>query len=107
KYFYSIETYKRIISDVTQLFPDKIIKFLLCSNDPESLKRIHESIDNSIIAPGHELVDLYCLSKCDYIVGPPSTYSIWASYYGNVPLYLVRNPEKRFQLDEFKIIDCF
>jgi hypothetical protein len=29
---------------------------------------------------------MYVLAACDLILGPPSTFSIWASYYGQVPL---------------------
>ncbi|MCK9304067.1 MAG: hypothetical protein M0P27_01555 [Bacteroidales bacterium] len=40
-----------------------------------------------VAAPGHELEDLYCLAGCDYIIGPSSTYSAWAAFYGNAPLW--------------------
>ncbi len=51
-------------------------------------------------APGHELEDLYCLAECDYIVGPPSTYSAWAAFYGKKPLYQI--DLKDIEIGQFK-----
>ena len=107
KYFYDLETYIRIINNLFQLFQNQKIKLLFFSNEHEFSKIIQNHFQHSVIAPGHELVDLYCLAECDYIIGPPSTYSLWASYYGGVPLYLIENPKNNFQLNDFKIIDGF
>jgi len=30
---------------------------------------------------------IFSFAKCDYIVGPPSTFTSWASFYGDVPVY--------------------
>ena len=38
--------------------------------------------------PGTEIGDLYSLAACDYIIGPPSTYTQWASFYGQVPRFV-------------------
>jgi hypothetical protein len=46
---------------------------------------------------------MYSLAKCDLIMGPISTYSTWASFYGKVPLYRIDNPENPVSLDNFKI----
>jgi hypothetical protein len=47
-----------------------------------------------IKGPGSEIEDLYCLSKCDKIVGPVSTFNIWASFLGKVPRYELRRSGK-------------
>lgn len=46
--------------------------------------------------------DMYSLAECDYIIGPPSTYTMWASFYGEVPLYMVDNPSLKPVLSDFK-----
>jgi len=33
--------------------------------------------------------DLYLLGYCDYIVGPNSSFSQWASFWGGVPLHVL------------------
>jgi hypothetical protein len=36
---------------------------------------------------------MYALAQCDLILGPPSTFSQWASFYGQRPLCIVRDRE--------------
>ncbi|WP_251951874.1 alpha-1,2-fucosyltransferase [Salinibacter ruber] len=43
--------------------------------------------------PGTEIGDLYTLSKCDAIVGPLSTFNLWASFFGEVPRYEMRRSD--------------
>jgi hypothetical protein len=49
-----------------------------------------------LAGPGHFIEDLYALASCDYIIGPPSTFSQWASFYGNVPRYMVNYKAEQF-----------
>ena len=44
---------------------------------------------------GHLVEDLYALARCDYLVGPPSTYTAWASFYGQVPLCHLETAEQQ------------
>jgi len=44
------------------------------------------------------------LSKCDYLLGPPSTFSMWASFIGDVPLRLIKGAEENIQMDQFSPI---
>lgn len=46
--------------------------------------------------------DLYALSLCNYIIGPPSTFSGWASYYGQVPIYKIFDIKKNMDISNFK-----
>jgi hypothetical protein len=44
------------------------------------------------LGSGVAIEDLYALAACDRLVGPPSTFTQWASFYGRVPLYYIRDP---------------
>jgi hypothetical protein len=46
--------------------------------------------------------DLYGLSKCVYIIGPPSTFNMWAAYYGNSNLFVIDSPSKPLSIDKFR-----
>ena len=35
------------------------------------------------------LEDQWLMSRCDYLIGPPSTFSAWASFMGEVPLGVI------------------
>lgn len=47
------------------------------------------------------ITDLYTLAGCDYIIGPPSTFSLWASFYGNVPLQTISSSQEKISLKNF------
>ncbi|WP_317899508.1 alpha-1,2-fucosyltransferase [Aurantibacillus circumpalustris] len=104
KYYYSLDKYSTIVNVVSDLFQNKKIHFLICSNEPIDLNKINKGNHNMSKAPNHELMDMYCLSRCNYIIGPPSTYSMWASFYGSVPLYQVSEPNRKISLIDFNII---
>ena len=53
---------------------------------------------------GNEIEDLITLSQCDYLIGPPSTFNIWASFYGEVPTYHIEDSEFEFELNDFRIL---
>lgn len=102
KYFYSVAQYSEVIKRVAKLFSRTKINFLICSNETIEIKDFDPALKITK-GPGHELLDMYSLSRCNYIIGPPSTYTMWASYYGNVPLYMLHEIDKDFLLNEFKI----
>jgi hypothetical protein len=58
----------------------KSCAFFICSNeaiDPDSFKDFL-----ALSGQRHFIVDLYSLAACDVIIGPPSTFSQWAAFYG-------------------------
>lgn len=101
-YYYDIKDYKMKMDEIQLLFKDRNIGFLICSN---------EKIDSSefsglkiFMGNDHIIEDMYSFAKCDLIIGPPSTYSMWASFYGNVPLYQVKEINRKVLLEDFTII---
>ncbi|MDF0553889.1 alpha-1,2-fucosyltransferase [Kamptonema sp. UHCC 0994] len=99
RYFYKIEQYLEVMNSVVKLFEGNKIKFLICSNiqqDPSLFDNF-----NCVFANDHLIEDMYALAECDYIVGPPSTYSMWASFYGDKPLYTIRDVHQAINLKDF------
>ena len=47
--------------------------------------------------------DLYAFSKCDYIIGVVSTFTLWASFFGNVPLCSINKIDQEININSFKI----
>lgn len=100
KYYYSLEQYVKYISQLIKII-NKDVNVLLCSNEKIPIEFFHEF--NSYLIPNTSAVkDLYALSKCDYIIGPPSTYSLWASFYGQTNLAHIYNINE--VNDDFKIV---
>lgn len=75
---------------------------LVCSDEPIDLSAFKGLTVRNLPQAG-PMEDLYALSRCDLILGPPSTFSQWASYYGEVPLMLVWDKNKRLELVDFGV----
>jgi hypothetical protein len=100
RYLFCNDDYRNLMFRIKGLFPDRKPGFLLCSNTPLQ----HETFEglNHHFGPSYFLQDMYSLAKCDYIIGPPSTYSLWAAYYGGVPLFFVQDPNEQVSLEKFR-----
>ena len=101
KYFYESIEYVKIMEKVLKLFPTKKIHFLICSN-VEQDAAIFEKFDWTP-GTGQFIEDMYSFVECDYLLGPPSTYTMWASFCGEVPLLQIENKEMPITLEQFKI----
>ena len=44
--------------------------------------------------------DLYSLAQVDLLVGPPSTFTGWASFYGSVPIYWLESQDDMINVGE-------
>ncbi|MEG4343761.1 alpha-1,2-fucosyltransferase [Microcoleus sp. A003_D6] len=99
RYFYKTEQYLEVMNSAVKLFEGKKIKFLICSNIPQSSSLFDRF--NCIFANGHLIEDMYALAECDYIIGPPSSYTMWASFYGEKPLYMIRDVSQAINLKDF------
>jgi hypothetical protein len=100
KFYFKNKVYLDAMSQVANLFPKKIIGFLICSNEDIDLDYFKDY--NVFQGPGHFIQDLYALAKCDYIMGPPSTYSFWACFIGRNRLSTISKNRKSTLKGEFK-----
>lgn len=85
--YYSAEEYADAMRCIAEQLPGRKVSFLVCSDEKQDLGSfrgvsVHQS-DNEPV------VDMYALSCCDYIFGPNSTFSQWASFYGDAPLHVL------------------
>ncbi|MGB8167499.1 MAG: alpha-1,2-fucosyltransferase [Chthoniobacteraceae bacterium] len=101
RYLFSLEAYEKNMRAAAALFPGRAVGFLICSNEPTpsleaALPRCHRGT-------GQVVEDLYALAECDYLIGPPSTFSWWASFYGRKPLWEMLDATSEPTLAEFVI----
>ena len=104
-FLYDNATYVRAMRGVRALFPDDTrVRFLLFSNEPIAAADFAEFDTGR--STDHPVEDLYAMAGCDYIVGPVSTYSMWASFYGRVPLCHLHRPDQPItSLNEFVVFE--
>ena len=73
--------------------------FLLFSN--ESLQEENFKDIPIIIMSGNAGEDLYAMSRCDYVMGPPSSFSRCAAYMGRTKRLVLLNKNERYSFSDF------
>jgi hypothetical protein len=102
RFFWPVPTYVGFMRRMRELLAPKRIAFLVCSN----AEHAPNDFDGFAWAkgPGHLVSDMQALAKCDYVLGPPSSFSTWAAWYGGARVLRIEEPEKPFALDDFRVL---
>lgn len=100
QYFYSDSEFINIFKQLENIFNGYRVRFMLVSNELINIENYKEF--DIVIGLGESIFDLFSLSKCDYIIGPPSTYSAWASWYNYIPRYELADVTEVLQLNMFE-----
>ena len=101
---YHIEDYLKIIKNIDNSTNENL-NFILVSNEKINISKGK----NIFVRNGDEAEDLFTLSNCDYIIGPPSTYNRWAAFWGDSFHFTLENTSDDIHLDDFdklKINQC-
>ena len=108
RYFYDDATMQRLIREFSQLIKGKTVVAFVCGNDPgldeEAYRRAVPEV-RFVFPKGNPGEDLCLLSHCDYLIGAPSTFSLVASMYRDLPLYWIRQPEATLSEQSFSRFD--
>ncbi len=102
-YYFETAQYAHWMNEMAKAYPHQKTTFIVCSSDPidrEQLRRL-----SYVEGPGKVVSDLHVLSLCDAIMGPPSTFSTWASYFGRVPLYMLEHQAQEIHPKGFAMHD--
>jgi hypothetical protein len=106
RFYYGLDAYAAWIKAVGAIWPEKRVSFVICSNgnvdDLLGLPGIRASV-----GPGEPITDLYALAACDFLIGPPSTFTLWASYYGGAPLHMLMEKDQKLHIASFAHHDRF
>ena len=108
RFLYSDEQYLNVIRSFLSLFPQQQVHLYICGNDPHLDKEyyLQQLPACQVTFPdGNPGEDLCLLSHCDYLIGAPSTFSLVAAMYRDLPLYWVEDPTLQVSQDSFKHFD--
>ena len=97
RYFYDDKTYAAFVLGFVRLHPGETVHVYLATNDPavteEAFCRtLQEGTEEGEKQPKVHLLggtppeDLYMLSQCNALIGPPSTFTLVAAMYRDIPL---------------------
>jgi hypothetical protein len=108
RYFYTLEEYHAFMLRIKKSFSDKHVVFFISSNESFSTD-IFDDCDCHRFSkePSGDILDLHTLSLCDYIFGPWSTYSRWASFIGEKPLHYIKEKDEEIKEGDFSIVNDF
>ena len=100
-YYYSTSDYVNIMRSAEGLWGGARVRYLICSNEKQD-ECLFEGLDY-VMGNADQLEDMYAFASCDYLIGPPSTYTMWASFYGSVPLFVIETLDTAITLKGFKL----
>lgn len=106
KYYFDFEEYRNFMYKLSEIYQDKKTAFFISTNEKydQSLFSDFTLVNMNNTTAAH---DLYSLSLCDRIIGPLSTFSRWASWYGKVPLAFIERGEINLNDESFSVITDF
>ena len=95
RYFYDDQQYIGVVKSFLAGHKGKTAQLFVCGNDPDLDETAFRNAfpDVPVCFPkGNPGEDLYLLSQCDRLIGAPSTFTLVASMYRDVPLYWIEDP---------------
>lgn len=107
RYYFEYEDYRLIMKNMLLTYKDKHVCFFISTNERYDSAIFHDftlcTVDSSTA-----IHDLYALSLCNRIIGPLSTFSRWASFYGRVPLCFIERGKYEYRDCDFsRIVDFY
>lgn len=108
RYFFDDDAFVHYIKEVIRLFPHKKVSVYICGNDRNLNKAYYQDAvpGATVLFPdGNPGEDLCLLSECDYLIGPPSSFSLIATMYGRAKLYWMTSSDTCLTVEDFKDFD--
>lgn len=106
RYYFELDEYRQHMQALLEIYHDKKVCFAISTNEKNEYK-VFEGLDICQTVNITAIHDLYMLSQCDRIIGPLSTFSRWASFYGRVPLCFIEHGKAIQNDNDFSIIKDF
>ncbi len=97
KFYLNDSKYLELIKNLTSKLPNYGI-FIACEEQKENFKP-----DNCTISFKNPALNMCMLSKCDLLIGPPSTFLTWAAFYNNIKVCYIDNTNWNQEYYEFNI----
>ena len=88
QFYFSYKFYNKIIQNLKQKLIKENKKPFFCIVSDELIK---ENINYDFFSKGSWREDQLVLQCCDLLIGPPSTFTMWASYLSQKPLITLKS----------------
>jgi len=101
RYYYDDSVYRREMARVLEMMKGEIREAQFVVFSDETVDESHFEGLPCYFAHGSSVEDQWLMSQCDYLMGPPSTFSAWASFMGKVPLARMWSAEYGLKREDF------
>jgi Glycosyl transferase family 11 len=102
QFFFELEYYAQAMDQMMKFLPRKKVQFILFSDD-KGLNMSTFKGFNSVFSEHGAAIDWFLMSLCDYVIAPLySTFSGWASFYGETPIFRLNGRNCPQSLSDFK-----
>ncbi len=101
-YYFEDDIYQKYLENVDKLLREHNNKnniFIIFSNEDITLQTQCQTIKSA--NPWY--VDQHLMGKCDYLIGPPSTFTLWASYIGGSEYFHMHDRSGEISLKQFSV----
>jgi len=85
EYYYPLSVFKRILEEFTEHVSPVRPGFFIASDEDQDISEFEQF--PHYFRQGHPVENLNALSRCDYLIGSPSTFLTWPSFIGKVPCF--------------------
>ena len=106
RYYFELDEYRQHMQTLCEVYKDKKICFAISTNEKIG-PTFFEGMEICKTTNTTAIHDLYMLTQCDRIIGPLSTFSRWASFYGEVPLCFISKGDVVKSDEDFSVIKDF
>ena len=104
RFFFPVEEYQSVIDQVVTLTKGRV-DFVLVGDELDSISAL--KANHIFRSNGDSVMDLWMLAGCDAILGPPSSFSHWASFSGEVPRYRMTSANQAVSTSDFEVADDY
>jgi hypothetical protein len=106
QYYFEFEEYKQHMLALCGVYKDRKVCFAISTNEKIDTGGF-DGLEICKTSNTTAIHDLYMLTQCDRIIGPLSTFSRWASFYGEVPLCFISRGDVIESDEAFSVIKDF
>ncbi|MBT3067048.1 hypothetical protein [Rhodoferax sp. U11-2br] len=103
RYYFDDVVYANFVKQLAAQMPSRRLITYIASNETIDISSFN-GLAVHYVPSSSPLTDLESLGRCDYILGPPSTFSMWASFVGDKPLLFLKNKTHLISLADFSPI---
>ena len=108
RFYYSDAQYVGVVRQFLAQDPSRQVSVYICGNDPKldrDFFREQLPMCQVVFPDGNPAEDLCLFSHCDYLMGAPSTFTLVAAMYRDLPLYWIESADAPLHEASFRRFD--